>query len=34
MYEPVASTESDDANRDSVEPEVEERRHSTDWYVF
>ena len=33
-YEPVASNESDDADSDSDEPEVEERWHSTDWYVF
>ena len=33
-YEPVASNESDDADSDSDEPEVEERRHNTDWYVF
>ena len=31
MYEPVASN---DADSDSDEPEVEERRHSTEWYVF
>ena len=34
MYEPAASNESDDADSDGDEPEVEERRHSTDWYVF
>ena len=34
MYKPVVSNESDDADSDSDEPEVEERWHSTDWYVF
>ena len=37
MYETVAineSAESDDADSASDELEVEERRHSTDWYVY
>ena len=33
MYEPVASNESAESDGASGKPEVEERRHSTGWYV-